>query len=171
MNKLDIKAPALVAQQDGQDHNFALTVGELECLGYTVQSLGHIPGLVGKFRWTNTHTLESQPFAQACNSEAVAWARAAQAWGDKHDRQGVLSATHCQELTAAQLEVHYSHGGANGGGQHPMFTRANWRHVVGDGATVTGYWAWLAGEIGQLNRQSENHGRVQRDRGWLGTHH
>ena len=159
------------AQQDGVGHDFALTVGELECLGYTVQSLGHIPGLVGKFRWTNTHTLESQPFAQSRNSEAQAWACAAHAWGDKHDRKGMLSATHSEELTPAQLEVHYSHGGANGGGQHPRFTRANWRHIVGDGKTVTGYWVWLAGEISQFNRQSEYQGQVQRQRGWLGTHH
>jgi hypothetical protein len=167
----DADAAMLAAQHDGKGHNFALTMGELECLGYTVKALGHNPGLEGNFRWTNTHTFESQPFAQASNSEAEAWACAAQAWGDKHDRKGVLSATHSKELTPAQLEGHYSHGGVNGGGQHPRFTRANWRHVVGDGKTVTGYWAWLAGEISQFNRQSENQGQAQRERGWLGAHH
>jgi hypothetical protein len=162
---------AILAAQDGEARNFALTIGELECLGYTVRALGHNPGPEGNFLWTNTHTFESQLFAQASNSEAEAWACAAQAWGDKHDRKGVLSATHCEELTPAQLEGHYSHGGANGGGQHPRFTRANWRCVVGDGTTVTGYWAWLAGEISQCNRQSEIQGQAQRERGWLGTHH
>jgi hypothetical protein len=74
-------------------------------------------------------------------------------------------------LTPAQLEGRYSHGGANGGGQHPVFTRADWRHAVGDGETVNGYWAWLAIEITQAKRQSENRGQVQRQRGWLGAHH
>ena len=76
-----------------------------------------------------------------------------------------------RNLTPAQLEGHYSHGGANGGGQHPVFTRADWRHAVGDGATVNGYWAWLAIEINQAKCQSENRGQVQRQPGWLGAHH
>jgi hypothetical protein len=165
-------ADAALGVQDGEARKFALTIGELKCLGYTVKPLlGHNPGLDGSFLWTNTHTFESQLFSQASNSEAEAWACAAQAWGDKHDRKGVLSAVHSDELTPAQLEGHYSHGGANGGGQHPRFTRANWRCVVGDGETVTGYWTWLADEISQFNLQSEHQVHAQRERGWLGTHH
>lgn len=173
MNKHDVNAAMLEAQQDAEDRNLALTICELECLGYTVQALGHHPGLESKFRWTNTHTFESQNLGVASNSEAEAWARAAEAWGDKHDRKGLLSATHSGELTPAQLEGHYSHGGANGGGQHPLFTRADWRHAVGDGETVTGYWAWLASEISQGMRQSENQGvrQAERQRGWLGDRH
>lgn len=169
--KLEMKAATLPAQQDGEGDNFALTIGELECLGYTVQALGHIPGLVGKVRWTNTHTLESQPFAQSSNSEAGAWACAAQAWGDKHGGKGVLGTIHSAELSPEQLERHYSRGGANGGGQHPLFTRADWRGLVGDGSTVTGYWVWLAGEISQFHHQPVSAGQAHRERGWLGTHH
>lgn len=172
MNKHDVNAAMLAAQQDVEDRNLALTICELECLGYTVEALGHHPGQESKFRWTNTHTFESQNFGVASNSEAEAWARAAEAWGDKHDRKGLLSATHSGELTPAQLEGHYSHGGANGGGQHPLFTRADWRHAVGDGETVTGYWAWLASEISQSMRHLDQGVReAQRQRGWLGVHH
>lgn len=67
-----------MAAQDGEGRSFALTIGELECLGYTVKALGHNPGLEGSFLWTNTHTFESQPFAQASNSEAEVCACAAQ---------------------------------------------------------------------------------------------
>jgi hypothetical protein len=161
-------ATGLVAQQDTEDPTSALTLCELESLGYTVLALGDIPGLEGKFRWTNTHTFE---FGVASDSEAEAWTHAAEAWGDKHDRNGFLSATHSGEITPAQLESHYSHGGANGGGQHPVFTRADWRHAVEDAQTVKGYWAWLASEISQGKRQSENGSPVQRHRGWLGAHH
>jgi hypothetical protein len=171
MNKHDVNTAVLAAQQNVEG---ALTIYELECLGYTVEALGHIPGLDSKFRWSNTHTREFQHFEVPSKSEAEAWARAAEAWGNKHDRKGLLSAPHCDGLTPAQLEGQYSHGGANGGGQHPVFTRADWRHAVGDGETVTGYWAWLASEIGQgKKRRAEHQGVREADRhqGWLGARH
>lgn len=172
MNEFDMKAAVLAAQQDPENFKLALTMGELECLGYTVEAVGHLRGLEGRFRWTNTHTLESQHFAAASNSEAEAWARAAEAWLDKHASKGVPSATPTRNRTPAQLESHYSHGGANGGGQHPEFTRADWRHAVGDGETVTGYWAWLASEIRQgKERRSAKKAQPQRLPGWLGAHH
>lgn len=155
------------ARQDPQE-SLALTICGLESLGYTVETIGDIPGLEGQFRWTNTHTFE---FGVASNSEAAAWTCAAEAWGDKHDSKGLLSATHSGEVTPAQLERHYSHGGANGGGQHPVYTRAEWRHAVEDAETVKGYWAWLATEISQGKRPPENASPVQRHRGWLGAHH
>lgn len=161
-------ATGSAAQRDPEDDSLALTIRELESLGYTVEAIADIPGLEGQFRWSNTHTFE---LGVASNSEAEAWTCAAQAWGDKHDRKGLLSATHACELTPAQLEAHYSHGGANGGGQHPVFTRADWRHAVEDAETVKGYWAWLAIEISQGERPSQNAGQVQRQPGWLGPHH
>ncbi len=170
MNKRHEKVAMLAAQQG---RKLALTIQELECLGYTVEALGHNPGLGGKFRWTNTHTFESQTFGLASNSEVEAWTRAAEAWAEKFDLKGLLSAALSEGLTPAQLEVQYSHGGANGGGEHPVFTRADWRHAVGDGDTVIGYWAWLVSEIRQGKRQSENQGvrQAERQRGWLGDHH
>lgn len=171
MNKRHENAALLVSQQGRQ---LALTIQELECLGYAVEALEPNSGLGGKFRWINTHTLESQDFRLASNSEVEAWTRAAEAWADKHDLKGLLSAALSDGFTPAQLEVQYSHGGANGGGEHPVFTRADWRHAVGDGETVIGYWAWLLSEIRQGKRQSENQGllqAVERQRGWLGNHH
>jgi hypothetical protein len=169
MNKHDVNAAVLAAQGKAEG---ALTIYELECLGYIVNTVAHAPGLESKFRWTNTHTFESQ-IEVASDSEAQAWARAAQAWVDKHQAKGVPGGTRCGELTPTQLEGHYSHGGANGGGQHPVFTRADWRHAVGDGETVTGYWVWLASEIGQSKRHADKHGlrQAQRQRGWLGVRH
>lgn len=169
MNKDDANAAVLAAQQNAEG---ALSIYELECLGYTVDAVAHRPGAQGNFRWINTHTFESQ-IELASDSEAQAWARAAEAWSDKHARKGLPGGAHCGELTPAQLERHYSHGGANGGGQHPVFTRADWRHAVGDGETVTGYWVWLGSEINQGKRQSESRelGQAQRQRGWLGVRH
>ena len=112
MNKRDVNAAMLEAQQDVADRSLALTICELECLGYAVEALGHNSGLEIKFWWTNTRTFEFQNIGLVSNSEAEAWARAAEAWGYKHDRKGLLRATHSGELTPAQLEGHDSHGGA-----------------------------------------------------------
>lgn len=112
MNKRDVNAAILEAQQDVEDRSLALTICELECLGHTVEALGHNPGLASKFWWTNTRTFAFQNLGVASASEAEAWACATEAWGDKHDRKGLPSATHPGELTPAQLEGRYSHGGA-----------------------------------------------------------
>ncbi len=146
-----------------------LTTFELQCLGYRVEDLGHHPGLEGMYRWVNTHTNEFQNFGLAAHSEAEAWVAAATAWGDKHDLDGLLVNTSSGDLTPAQLDGHYNPGGVNGGGEHPAFTRAGWRHDVGDGATVMGYWVWVASEIEQSGRRAEPAG--PRGAGWLGPRH
>lgn len=46
MNKRDVNAAILEAQQDVEDGSWALTICELECLGYTVKALGQNPGLI-----------------------------------------------------------------------------------------------------------------------------
>lgn len=151
----------------------ALTTYELQCLGYVVQDLGGNPGLEGRFCWTNTHTNEFQNFATSSNSEAEAWAAAAAHWGEKHGLQGLLSAAPSGDLTPDHLAGQYNPGGANGDGEHPLFTRAGWRHAVEDGATVTGYWAWLACEISQGERRAQKQEvrPAKRPVDWLGTHH
>jgi hypothetical protein len=116
----------------------ALTAYELQCLGYVVQDLGGNPGLEGNFSWTNSHTNEFQNFATASNSAAGAWAAAAAHWGAQHGLQGLLSAAPSGDLTPEHLAGQYNPGGANGDGEHPLFTRAGWRHAVEEGATITG---------------------------------
>jgi hypothetical protein len=149
-----------------------LSVDELQCLGYLVEDLGDSPGLEGKFRWTNAHTNESQNVELASSSQDEAWGAAAAAWGDKHDLDVVLVTT-TTNLMAAQLDGYYNPGGVNGSGEHPTFTRADWRRVVGDGATVTGYWVWLASEISQQARQAEYVGLClgERHKDWLNVGH
>lgn len=59
----------------------------------------------------------------------------------------LLTTDHDIRLTADQLEQKYSPAG---GGQHPTFTRADWRVVVENDDTISGYWAWVQGEIQSL---------------------
>ncbi|MBM3105560.1 hypothetical protein IIE18_10455 [Pseudomonas sp. V1] len=56
----------------------------------------------------------------------------------------LLTTDHDIRLTADQLEQKYSPAG---GGQHPTFTRADWRIAVENDDTISGYWAWVQGEI------------------------
>lgn len=37
----------------------------------------------------------------------------------------------------------------HGDGEHPVHTRAEWRIVVADENTVSGYWQWLADKLEQ----------------------
>jgi hypothetical protein len=49
-------------------------------------------------------------------------------------------------LSAEQLELKYS---PEGGGEHPLHTRADWRGAVAEESTVSGYWDWLTGQLEQ----------------------
>lgn len=48
------------------------------------------------------------------------------------------------ELTADQLDAKYN---PEGGGEHPRFTRADWRFEVSEGNTLRGYWDWVEAEL------------------------
>ncbi|MFJ2456309.1 hypothetical protein ACIOWK_32195 [Pseudomonas protegens] len=50
-------------------------------------------------------------------------------------------------LSAVQLEEKYSPAG---GGQHPTFTREDWRNAVAADDTTSGYWSWVNGQIQSL---------------------
>ncbi|HBO9387015.1 hypothetical protein [Pseudomonas aeruginosa] len=50
-------------------------------------------------------------------------------------------------LSADQLEEKYSPAG---GGQHPTFTREDWRVAVEADDTISGYWSWVHSEIQSL---------------------
>ncbi|MFK1354899.1 hypothetical protein ACIUYZ_01105 [Pseudomonas aeruginosa] len=50
-------------------------------------------------------------------------------------------------LSADQLEEKYSPAG---GGQHPTFTREDWRNAVETDDTTSGYWSWVNGQIQSL---------------------
>jgi hypothetical protein len=43
-------------------------------------------------------------------------------------------------LSVEQLDEKYN---PEGGGEHPLFTRLDWRHEVYDENTVVGYWQWV----------------------------
>ena len=45
------------------------------------------------------------------------------------------------DLSPEQLDDKYS---PKGDGEHPRFTRADWREQVLQQHTVTGYWAWVS---------------------------
>lgn len=44
-------------------------------------------------------------------------------------------------LNADQLDDKYNH---DGDGEHPLFTRADWRDAVAIEDTISGYWVWVA---------------------------
>ncbi|HFL2868614.1 TPA: hypothetical protein ACGWVL_002988 [Pseudomonas aeruginosa] len=50
-------------------------------------------------------------------------------------------------LSADQLEQKYSPAG---GGQHPTFTREDWRNAVAADDTTSGYWPWVNGQVQSL---------------------
>ena len=43
-----------------------------------------------------------------------------------------------------QLDHYYN---PNGDGEHPLFSRADWRQAVTNDETLYGYWAWVARSI------------------------
>ncbi|VVP30160.1 hypothetical protein [Pseudomonas fluorescens] len=45
------------------------------------------------------------------------------------------------EMTPAQLDEKYN---AAGGGEHPVYTRSDWREAVAQEYTLSGYWEWVA---------------------------
>ena len=47
-------------------------------------------------------------------------------------------------LTAEQLDDKYN---PDGGGQHPDFTRHDWRIAVSREETLRGYWDWVHAQI------------------------
>lgn len=48
------------------------------------------------------------------------------------------------QLLPPQLDCKYN---PDGDGQHPFFTRANWREAVANDDTISGYWDWVYNEI------------------------
>lgn len=44
-------------------------------------------------------------------------------------------------LSARQLDNKYNQ---DGDGEHPVYTRADWKHIVANDGTIQGYWHWLA---------------------------
>lgn len=51
-------------------------------------------------------------------------------------------------MTADELETKYS---PNGGGEHPKFTRSEWRRQVADDETISGYWQWVAQQVSEAD--------------------
>lgn len=47
-------------------------------------------------------------------------------------------------LTAEQLDDKYN---PEGSGEHPVFTRGEWRHEAFNGYTLRGYWEWVEAQI------------------------
>lgn len=53
-----------------------------------------------------------------------------------------------EDLSADDLDNKYK---AQGGGEHPMFSRLMWREAVANQDTITGYWGWVESELGQAS--------------------
>jgi hypothetical protein len=58
-------------------------------------------------------------------------------------RQQELSHTD-YDLTQEQIEEKHN---PNGGGQHPQYTRSDWKTEVENDGTSNSYWGWVHGEI------------------------
>lgn len=48
-------------------------------------------------------------------------------------------------LSAEQLDGKYN---PEGGGEHPLYTRKNWRDEVKGKYTLYGYWDWVSYQLG-----------------------
>lgn len=63
----------------------------------------------------------------------------------QRSQRTVVTAAHLDAgdigLKADELDDKYN---PSGGGEHPIFTRAHWRHDVADELTVCGYWEWVS---------------------------
>ena len=44
------------------------------------------------------------------------------------------------QLSAYELDCKYN---PEGDGDHPVYTRLDWRQQVAQQATISGYWAWV----------------------------
>lgn len=51
-----------------------------------------------------------------------------------------------RDLYSDQLDDKYN---PEGDGEHPAFTRRDWRDAVANEDTVTGYWDWVYYKIGE----------------------
>lgn len=51
---------------------------------------------------------------------------------------------HSRNQIAETLDDKYNH---DGDGEHPDFTRAQWRAAVANEETLLGYWQWAADKI------------------------
>lgn len=47
-------------------------------------------------------------------------------------------------LSASQLDDKYN---PDGGGEHPAYTRDDWRQEVAEENTLRGYWDWVAAQL------------------------
>ena len=45
-----------------------------------------------------------------------------------------------EDLSAEELDAKYN---PDGDGEHPIYTRSDWREAVEHQFTITGYWAWV----------------------------
>lgn len=59
-----------------------------------------------------------------------------------HDRQ--LISSQDATLTAEQLDDKYN---PDGGGEHPLHSRGDWREAVDQLDTISGYWDWVAHQL------------------------
>lgn len=51
-----------------------------------------------------------------------------------------------RRLSAEQLDDKYN---PDGDGEHPTFTRWDWRQAVAQQSTICGYWLWVEYQIEQ----------------------
>jgi hypothetical protein len=56
------------------------------------------------------------------------------------------------DLDAEQLNIKYNR---HGGGEHPTFTRSNWRDAVENEDTLTGYWVWVVSELERASDETD----------------
>lgn len=55
------------------------------------------------------------------------------------------------QRSADQLDDRYN---PNGDGEHPAFTRWDWRQAVAQQNTISGYWVWVAYMLDQLYNEA-----------------
>ena len=51
---------------------------------------------------------------------------------------------HDADLTPEQLDDKYN---PDGEGEHPKYTRDDWREAVAQEYTISGYWAWVSHQL------------------------
>jgi len=58
---------------------------------------------------------------------------------------GLVSQHYDVDLSALDLETKYT--GSSGWGEHPGFSREDWRDEVAGGDTQSGYWEWVSNKV------------------------
>lgn len=58
---------------------------------------------------------------------------------DEAERRAIIERD--AQLTPEQLDDQYN---PDGDGEHPVFTRADWREEVAGHLTLRGYWDWVS---------------------------